>query len=131
ALSNADSLDHNRASRGSCCGCFGDHFSRFCCVQDHGAIELWQGLQWLPVNGRIERSIRRGERTYLVTKFDRVLADGHVVSVLQYHLADALTIDVRAIKAFGVLDHIVIAFRVDLGVCPETAGLSMRKKLSG
>jgi hypothetical protein len=71
----------------------------------------------LPVNdGYREFHTVRDDLTYLVTKFDRVLADGNVVSVLQYRLADALTIDVRSIKALGVFDHIVIAFRVDLGV---------------
>src|SRR5208282_1591030 len=114
ALSDADSLDHNRSGKRSCCGCVSEHFLCFCRVQDHGAIELWRGLQDLP--GDVESSIRRGDRTDLVTKFDRVLADGNVVSVLQYRMADALTIHVGAIKALNVFDHIVVALRVDPGV---------------
>src|SRR5271155_2954514 len=113
ALSDAGSPDHNRTAGGSC-GCLREHFFCFCRVQNHGAIELGRRLQNLP--GDVGSSIRRGNRTDLVSKFDRVLADGNVVSVLQYRLADALTIDVRAIKALDVFDYIVIAFRVDPGV---------------
>src|SRR5271170_7124667 len=116
ALSTADSPDHNRAG-GRCCSgsCLSEHFFCFCRVQDHSGIKLWR-LRQLHANDAINGSIRRGDRTHLVTKLDRVLADGSIVSGLQYRLADALTIDVRAIKALNVFDHIVIAFRVDLGV---------------
>src|SRR5208337_4455800 len=116
ALSHADySPDHNRAGGRCCCGCLSEHFFGFCRVQDHSGIKLWR-LRELHVNDAINSSIRRGDRTYLVTKFDRVLSDSSVVSVLEHCLADALTIDVRAIKALNIFDHIVIAFRIDLGV---------------
>ena len=112
-FSNAHRLDCNRAAGGSRRSCFGEQFFCHCCVQDHRTIELWRsGFHRLAGNGGIYCKLCRG----VLTKFDRVLADEGLVSVLKYHLADPVIVHVCTIEALGILEYVVIAFGVDFGV---------------